>query len=219
MKQCRKVEKYLSRGRFGERLTDLPGNLRTHIETCESCRAFLNECEQVEHRLYRRSSDTAGMLSPRARARIRQGITEKTDSMQHPAGAGWFGRRYWLAGGAVAILLLLIVFNRPDPMRNTPEVSYGVPAELVATLDSSTMTDLMEDLEPDIYNKTWYESIDTTRGTDVLNILFSSESDDVIEAASDIVPSDGYAVYEDDVLTSFSELDDNDLNDLRRYLS
>jgi len=220
MKQCGKVEKYLSRGRFGERLSELPESVRHHVEHCAACRNTLAEYTDIEDRLMTEMPAGAGDLSARARARIRQGISARTmtQARSRRLNLRWHG----VAGVSFVAALLIAVLLNLDGSAPGGVPGAGQPSavEIAATLDSDTLDALMEDLEPAIYSGSYYQPIDSSGTVTELDTLMTGHSDDdMIEAALDIAPPDAYAVYEDDLLTRFAELDESDLDALRRILS
>jgi len=210
MKACRKLEKYLEKGRFGDRLTDVPDAIRDHVSECEACRMRLDSFERIEKAVWARTPEA---LPAPARARIRSGVAARTAAAErrHTSRIRAVRRGTVLAAKVLLAVLAVSLPRRPSPL----PADSRIPEALVAQIDSDTREQILDGLAIGIYDPDFIPA--TSDGLDAL--ILETDNTDMIEAARDILPPGSYSIYDEELLNDLSELEDSDWAALRRYLS
>ena len=134
---CETVQSRLTLYLLGDLDETSAGSVRTHLDACESCRAFARETQQalglLHEALAAPSADIPRTLSPLRRELIFQGRSPANIHQRWIK--GWFVDAHpWLARAAVIPLLVgaftvLIVYSmqRPDPTGDQEEAKTGEP--------------------------------------------------------------------------------------------
>lgn len=227
MRTCRKLEKYLSRGRFGDRLSALPEAMLHHIDMCSECRDQWERFVGLEDEFFRMEEsarvDEPSVLSARTAARIRQGvdasIARRKIRVEIPGGVIAIPEKVYRVGlvGMACLMIVVVALHLTSQPNDKQARAVSRPAQeiLHATWDADTIDAIWNQTEPEIYASSMAFNDDA----DLTEVLADLKDQDVMQAASDVLPYGGEWVLDDDLLESVSDLADHEWDALRRFLS